>query len=30
MAERLSPVDERAYHAGLRGADPKGLFTPEK
>jgi hypothetical protein len=30
MAERLSPVDERAYHAGLCGADPKGLFTPEK
>jgi hypothetical protein len=30
MAERLSPVDERSYHAGLMGADPKGLFEPKQ
>lgn len=28
LAERLSIVDERSYHAGLAGADPKGLFKP--
>jgi len=28
LAERLSFVDERSYHAGLAGADPKGLFKP--
>lgn len=28
LAERLSPVDERSYQAGLAGADPKGLFKP--
>jgi hypothetical protein len=28
MADRLSPVDERSYQAGLAGADPKGLFRP--
>jgi hypothetical protein len=30
MAERLSPVDERSYQAGLSGADPKGLFKPKR
>jgi hypothetical protein len=28
LAERLSPVDERSYQAGLTGADPNGLFKP--
>jgi hypothetical protein len=28
LADRLSPVDERSYQAGLAGADPKGLFRP--
>jgi hypothetical protein len=28
MAERLSPVDERSFRAGLIGADPEGLFKP--
>jgi hypothetical protein len=28
LAERLSPVDERSYQAGLSGADPNGLFKP--
>jgi hypothetical protein len=28
LAERLCPVDERSYQAGLTGADPKGLFKP--
>jgi hypothetical protein len=28
LADRLSPVDERSYQAGLTGADPKGLFRP--
>jgi hypothetical protein len=28
MGERLSPVDERSFQAGLSGADPKGLFKP--
>lgn len=28
LAERLSPIDERSYQAGLTGADPKGLFKP--
>lgn len=26
MAARLSPVDERAYQAGMLGTDPHGLF----
>lgn len=30
LAERLSPVDERSYRAGLTGADPKGLFKPSQ
>jgi hypothetical protein len=29
MAERLSPVDERSFRAGLIGADPAGLFKPQ-
>jgi len=29
MAERLSPVDERSFRAGLIGADPEGLFKPQ-
>jgi hypothetical protein len=28
LADRLSPVDERSYQAGLTGANPKGLFKP--
>lgn len=28
LAERLSPVDERSYQAGLAGADPQGLYRP--
>lgn len=28
LAERLSPVDERSYRAGLAGADPQGLYRP--
>lgn len=28
LTERLSPVDDRSYRAGLEGADPKGLFKP--
>jgi hypothetical protein len=28
LAQRLSPVDERSYQAGLAGADPQGLFKP--
>jgi hypothetical protein len=28
LAERLAPVDERSYQAGLAGADPEGLFKP--
>jgi len=28
MARRLNPVDDRAYAAGLQGADPDGLFKP--
>lgn len=30
LAERLSPVDERSYQAGLTGSDPKGLFKPSQ
>ncbi len=30
LADRLSPVDERSYQAGLAGADPKGLFKPSQ
>ena len=26
MEQRLSPVDERSYQAGLIGSDPKGIF----
>jgi hypothetical protein len=29
MAERLSPVDERSFRAGLIGANPEGLFKPQ-
>jgi hypothetical protein len=29
MAERLSPVDQRSFHAGLIGSDPQGLFKPK-
>jgi hypothetical protein len=29
MHERLTPVDERSYRAGLLGADAAGLFKPE-
>jgi hypothetical protein len=29
VAERLSPVDERSFRAGLIGADPEGLFKPQ-
>ena len=28
MARQLSPVDKRSYHAGLLGANHKGLFRP--
>ncbi len=28
MEQRLSPVDERSFRAGLLGADPRGLFQP--
>lgn len=30
MIERLSPVDERLYKAGLQGANEAGLFKPSK
>jgi len=30
MAAGFSPVDDRSYHAGLLGADRKGLFRPPK
>ena len=30
LAEKLSPVDERSYQAGLTGTDPKGLFKPSQ
>ena len=30
LADRLSPVDERSYQAGLAGANPKGLFKPSQ
>lgn len=28
MAARLSPMDERAYHAGMQGTNPEGLYRP--
>ncbi|MCU0590346.1 MAG: hypothetical protein MUC57_02610 [Desulfobacterales bacterium] len=30
LADRLSPVDERSYQAGLAGANPRGLFKPSQ
>ncbi|NWF56137.1 MAG: hypothetical protein HXY45_15230 [Syntrophaceae bacterium] len=30
MARALSPLDSRAFRAGLLGADPQGLFRPRR
>jgi hypothetical protein len=30
MARQLSAVDARSYHAGLLGANQKGLFQPKE
>jgi hypothetical protein len=29
MEQRLSPVDERSYQAGLIGSDPNGIYKPK-
>jgi len=29
MEQRLSPVDERSYQAGLIGSDPSGIYKPK-